>query len=940
MANYINSIGSKYISMKGINASPKEAAPSVTEGLKEDKPQVTELSPVINHSAVKTPLSYVKTGDIELPYGFKASCYKFSNGQKVVIIPKDGETVLKTYVNTGSMNESDNIRGISHYIEHNLFNGSDGLEAGEFFKTTDKMGADTNASTGMAETNYYISSHLLNEEDLENKIRIHASMLESPRFAFDMLEKEKGVVNSEINMITSNPENMAYNNTLKLLFNIKTSSNDVIAGTTNNITNLTREDVVKYFNDNYYPANMVTVVSGEVKPEETVKLLSKYFSSTKQPPNNRYYEKLEPIQKTVRQDIISDKAHSTFVTLGLAGPENNNAKDRVYLDAVSRLMFNMNKSQKKFEDLNTSVCCMSEKVGVKPSDKRAIMLSADVSEENSEKLLKLIYAQVNKYQNNLVSEAELKALKRSLKTEFANMFEYSAVVNNLVGESVLEGCLDGAANYEKILDEMTAQDLMNTAKKYFNLNKSAITVIHPETVNTDTLNKNYDTVKGLSFTGAMKKQAVNLDDVKQYNLSNNFRVVLKESPISSSVLNMSFDTTEQIKVKNPAAYAVLSDILDEGSMSKTREELETIKENNGILAGFSAGNDGIAASARFDADDFEKSIEIIKEVTETPRIDEKTFAEVKRKLADSIQREEKTPWNKLNPKLYPGSYFTREDILKGLETLTLDDVKELYSDIKANSMATVTISAPFKENAGLRDSVIAKLNTFNAVKPFKYGQYDNFKAQNDTEVYTETANKNQADIIMAYKYKSTGNLKDEVTISLLNTILGGGPSSRLFEDLREKQKLAYSVRSKISKNGNTSAIKLSIGTTTDNKETGENSYDNLQKSINGFQYHVEKLKSERVSQEELDSAKLSIKNAILSRNESINGKNSTINKGLHSYYGLAYSNQFLDMIDKITVDDIYNAAQYIFKDKPLYSIVATADTINYNKEYLENLKKA
>ncbi len=941
MSDYINKVGSKYnINVKGTNLSPKDALQPVDRQIQNDKKQISELSSTMNPSVIRTPMSYIKTGEVDLPYGFKASCYKLSNGQKVVIIPKEGETVLKTYVNTGSMNEMDNIRGISHYIEHNLFNGSDGLEAGEFFKTTDKMGADTNASTGMAETNYYIASHLLNQDDLEKKIKIHASMLESPRFALDMLEKEKGVVNSEINMVTSNPENMAYNNTIKTLFNIKTTSGDVIAGTTNNITNITREDVVKYYNNNYYPANMVTVVSGEVTPEETMKLLSKYFSSTKQPPSSRYHEKLEPVKNVVRQDIISDKAHSTFVAVGFAGPENNNSKDRVYIDALGKLLFNMNNAQKKFEDLNTSVFCLSEKVGVRPSDKRAIMLTADVSEENSEKLLKLIYSQINKYQYNGVTDEEFMALKRSLRTEYANMFEYSSVINNLVGESILEGCLDGVANYEKILDEMTPQDLMNTAKKYFNLKQSAITVLHPDNVNTESLNRNYNAIQNVSFTGALKKQAVNLKDVRQYNLPNNFRAVLKETSIPYSVLDLSFDTTKQIKAKNPAAYAVLSALLDEGSIFNTREELEAIKENNGILTGFSAGNDGIAVSARFDVSEHEKVFDIIKEVVENPRFDEATFKNVKAKLADSLTREEHTPENKLNPELYPGSYFAKEDILKGLETLSLDDVKNLYFAIMSNSMAAMTMSAPFKEKSELKNNVLSKLNTFGVVKPFEYKKYENYVPQLESKVFTDIANKTQAKIVMAYKYQSTGNLKDDVTIRLLNTILGGGPSSRLFEDLREKQKLAYSVRSKISQNGDTGVIKLSIGTTTDNKETGEKSFDNLQKSINGFKNHVEKLKSELVSQEELDSAKLSVKNTILSLNESVSGKNATIEKGLHSYYGLGMLNQFLEVVDEITVEDIYNAAHYIFKDKPVYSIVATNDTLKYNKEYLDNLKRA
>lgn len=72
----------------------------------------------------------------------------------------------------------------------------------------------------------------------------------------------------------------------------------MIGGTTSNITNITREDVVDYFNQNYYPANMVTVITGEVDPEQTMKLMSKYFTSTKHPPSSRHFEELKPIDQT------------------------------------------------------------------------------------------------------------------------------------------------------------------------------------------------------------------------------------------------------------------------------------------------------------------------------------------------------------------------------------------------------------------------------------------------------------------------------------------------------------------------------------------------------------------------------------------------------------------------------------------------------------------
>ena len=185
----------------------------------EERSQVNSLPNAVVDYNVQKPTSYVQTGVVNLPNDFKAYCYKLENGQQVVIVPKsESPTVVKTYVNTGSMNEPDNVRGISHYIEHNLFNGSEGLEAGEFFEATDKMGANTNASTGFAETNYYIQSNLLNDGDLEKKIKIHASMIETPKFAVAALEKEKGIVNSEINMYQGFADNIAENLTLKNLF--------------------------------------------------------------------------------------------------------------------------------------------------------------------------------------------------------------------------------------------------------------------------------------------------------------------------------------------------------------------------------------------------------------------------------------------------------------------------------------------------------------------------------------------------------------------------------------------------------------------------------------------------------------------------------------------------------------------------------------------------
>lgn len=132
---------------------------------------------------------------------------------------------------------------------------------------------------------------MLEDGDLETKIQLHAGMLQSPKFLVDKLEKEKKIVNSEINMCLSDNENIGYSQTVKNLFNIKSSSIDLVAGNTDNISSLTQDDVVKYFNNNYYPANMTTVITGEVEPQKTMELVSKYFNSTKVPTGERHFEK-------------------------------------------------------------------------------------------------------------------------------------------------------------------------------------------------------------------------------------------------------------------------------------------------------------------------------------------------------------------------------------------------------------------------------------------------------------------------------------------------------------------------------------------------------------------------------------------------------------------------------------------------------------------------
>lgn len=896
---------------------------------------------------VKTPMKYTYLGQQELPYSTKAHLYKLENGQRVVIIPKEGSTVVKTYVNSGSMNEPDSKRGISHFIEHNLFNGSKDLGPGEFFEKVNKMGANTNASTGFAETNYYISSHLLKRNDLEDQIKIHASMLESPSFAINMLEKEKGPITSEINMIMDDSSNLATNETLKSLYNIQSTSKDIIGGTVENINHLTRDDVVDYYQKNYSPSEMVTVISGEIDPNATMNLISKHFNSKNVVTKPRNYETLIPIDKAVRKDIISDKATATEISLGFNGPKNNDTKGKVLLDAIQFFLLGSSVSRlnERLQEINSNAIVNSDRISTKPEDGRVILFSTQTSENNAENVIKMIFNEISNLENNPPTEQEMEIIKKKLKLSAAQIFENSDAINSVVGSSMLDNDLDSITKFEEIVNNMTSADIVNFAKKYLDLNKVAITVIHPDTVNEKAIKDNYKRANNIAFTGNSNeinhKEALDLKNIRQYRTTNNLSLITNETKGDMAAIDVSLSAASPADVK-PGVSNILAIMLNRGSKFRDEKGFFTQLEKQGISASFDANEREIYANATFLPTDGVNAIRSAKEVLFNPRFTQKDLDYAKRVLKEDIQNTPKNSQEALTKEMFKNQFYgnSGEDILKNLDNISLNDISGLYQYIMANAQGRAVVSAPLNQNPELRSAMFNEFCTnFPMLKPGKTDLFDGFAPVQDKSVVLQEHNKSQAEIQMGYKFKTNENIKDVVIFELLNTILGATPSSRLFQDLREKQKLAYQVTSRLGYLDNSGIMALYIKTTTDNPQTGETPYDNLKKSVDGFNYHVQKIMNETVTEEELENAKLNLKNKILNSDELTYGKNRSIMNGQKSFYGFARDNQALDLIDKITVDDIKACANYIFNSNPTVSVVATKNTLKNNEDYIKSLGK-
>ncbi len=926
------------------NIQSAKYSPSFTEQKPNEQNEAGIIQNVTPDYYVTKPMTYSKIEDIKLPNNLTAHYYKLGNGQKVVIVPKNGNTVVQSYVNTGALNEPDRVRGISHYIEHNLFNGSEALGDKDFFEEVHKMGAYTNASTNYSITDYVIKSQLLEETDLENQIKLHAGMVQTPKFLQEKLDKEKKIVDSEINMYMSDDSASAETVMLKNLFNIKSTAPNLIAGSTDNIDALTRDDVVQYFNNNYYPANTVTVITGDVDESKTIELVSKYFNSTKMPSENRKFEKLSPIEKSVRQDIISNKnTGAAEIFLGFAGVQNNNEKDHIYLRAVNQLLFGLANSRMKNTENKYSAYIFPqiERISSKPSDPSVIMIVAKVPEENVEPVLKDIYKVIGELITNPPTPEEFEAIKTNIKKVNSIGMQSSSELNHHIGMDFLNGTPYKTANYDKILDMMTYDDFISTAKKYYNLNKTSITVAHPKTATEESIKNNYQsTIKQISFTGTNKKIPIDMNKIEQYHMPNNFEITLIDS--DSDVINYSIEYfTKNKSPKKAAVGDILNDILKySGTKRHSWDELADLNDKNAINSGLTATTSNLGLSGSFPSDKADLSLNLFNENILLPDFNYELFQSAIKHCKDRYTNSEPSAFDNYEKAMFEGTQgaYTYKDKLESLNNITYNDVIELYNEILSKGQGQIVVTGPFSKNPELKQVIFNNAAMFYPVQP-KNTDLAKCHIQNDiAQVYTVETNRNQAEIIEGFKFKQNGNIKDDVCITLLNTILGMGQGSRLFNDLREQRHLAYMVDSMYDAQGDSGIISLIIKTTTNNTETGEKSLDNIKKSIDGFNENIEKLKKQYVSEEELEKAKKAMKSGILASLEMNSVKNSIIGDNAASAYGVNYTNKQFEEIDKITPQDILNTARNIFSNKPIYSIAATKEALEYNKEYLANLK--
>lgn len=201
--------------------------------------------------------------------------FTLDNGIRVVTEKIDyvKSASIGIWVNIGSNNEIDETNGMSHFIEHMLFKGTNNRKANEIAEDMDNLGGQLNAFTSKECTCFYVK---VLDENIQEAVDILSDMFFNSLFEQEEINKEISVVIEEIKMYEDSPEDVVHDKLTEIIFNNSPMAYNIL-GTEENLKTFTTENVLAYMKEKYSPYNTVIAIAGNFDEESFIKLINEKF---------------------------------------------------------------------------------------------------------------------------------------------------------------------------------------------------------------------------------------------------------------------------------------------------------------------------------------------------------------------------------------------------------------------------------------------------------------------------------------------------------------------------------------------------------------------------------------------------------------------------------------------------------------------------------------
>lgn len=357
--------------------------------------------------------------------------YELSNGLRVVLekIPTCRSVTFGIWVKTGSRNETTANNGISHFIEHMLFKGTDRYSAKDIAEVFDGIGGNVNAFTSKEYTCYYAK---VLDEHLPLAVDVLSDMFFHSQFDSEELAKEKNVIYEEISMYEDTPDDIVHDLITRAAYNDHALAYSIL-GTEEVLSGLTSDDLRTYMNEHYHLGNTVISLAGNID-EQVFTLLEEKFGHF-----NRREEEQKIIEPVFTSGLIYHPKQTEQNHICLSFPGCSIADPRIYAMILLNNTVGGGMSSRLFQEIR-------EKRGLAYSvysyhsahmDSGQFTIYAGTAPKQTEEVLKVTIEMMGNLLQQGLSESELKKGKEQLKGSLILSLESTSSRMNRLGKNEL-----------------------------------------------------------------------------------------------------------------------------------------------------------------------------------------------------------------------------------------------------------------------------------------------------------------------------------------------------------------------------------------------------------------------------------------------------------------------------------------------------------------------
>lgn len=389
----------------------------------------------------------------------------------------DSQSVFFTIlVKTGSRYETENVSGISHFLEHMFFKGSQNYPDSTSISTIiDSIGGDFNAATSKETTEYYIKAE---KKHFELIFDVLTDMIMHPLFIEEEIEKEKGVVIEEINLYQDNPGAQVESNLEKTMWP-KSSLGREILGSKESVKALTRQQIFEYKEKYYVPENIILGISGNFDQKILDKKIEETWLRMEKKSSSKFKTSKEKQTRPIL-DIEYKKTQQAHLALGFKSFGHNH-KDNVAVfllgsilgGSMSSRLFITIREQKGLAYYVSASNSTYYQVG-------NFTIHSGLKIDRTKETLSEILYELRKIKSDLVSETELNRAKDYVRGKIAlAMEDKHKELDWILERFAFSGRIKTLKDFYNKLDKVKAEDLKRVANEIFKNENMNLALIGP-----------------------------------------------------------------------------------------------------------------------------------------------------------------------------------------------------------------------------------------------------------------------------------------------------------------------------------------------------------------------------------------------------------------------------------------------------------------------------